>query len=275
MKVVTDNKHYNDIADAIREKTGTENTYTPAEMANGVNEVYEAGKAKEWNDFWDNYLEAYYSQSQNASYMFATKMWNDKTFKPNRDIVLYGYRNSNRMFYNTGITDLEAALQKQGVILDASQTRRADEMFYTSSITVVPELDLSEIGNGNTNHLNGLFGSCHDLHTVRKLKISDKYVVTIGTAFSGCTSLANIEFEGTIQTNASFSVCPLTVASLKSIITHLKDYSGTTSEYTYTVTFKTSAFAELEAEGATAEYNGTPCTWAELIGFLKWNLVKA
>ena len=62
---------------------------------------------------------------------------------------------------------------------------------------------------------------------------------------------------------------------MKNIIEHLKDYNGTTNEYKYTVTFKTSAFNVLEAEGATAEYNGTACTWAELIDNLKWNLVKA
>ena len=45
MKVVTDNKHYNDIADAIREKTETEKIYYPEEMASGVNEAFEAGQA--------------------------------------------------------------------------------------------------------------------------------------------------------------------------------------------------------------------------------------
>ena len=34
--VYTNNKHYQDIADAIREKNGTENTYTPAEMAEAI-----------------------------------------------------------------------------------------------------------------------------------------------------------------------------------------------------------------------------------------------
>lgn len=34
--VYTNSKYYHDIADAIREKNGTENTYTPAEMANAI-----------------------------------------------------------------------------------------------------------------------------------------------------------------------------------------------------------------------------------------------
>lgn len=34
--VYTNNKHYQDIADAIREKNGTENTYTPGQMAEAI-----------------------------------------------------------------------------------------------------------------------------------------------------------------------------------------------------------------------------------------------
>ncbi len=43
--VVTDNKHYQNIAHKIREKTGSARGYSSADMAEGVNEVYQAGKA--------------------------------------------------------------------------------------------------------------------------------------------------------------------------------------------------------------------------------------
>jgi hypothetical protein len=52
----------------------------------------------------------------------------------------------------------------------------------------------------------------------------------------------------------------------------LKDYSGTSNENVYTITFSTDCKTALEAEGATAEYNGQPCTWTELIAYKKWNL---
>lgn len=68
----------------------------------------------------------------------------------------------------------------------------------------------------------------------------------------------------------SFSYSPLTVESMKSIITALKDYSGTTSEYTYKITFSSACVTALEAEGATAEYNGEACTWTDLIENKKW-----
>ena len=42
-KIITDNQYYIDIADTIREKTNSEDTYQPADMAEGVQKVYDAG----------------------------------------------------------------------------------------------------------------------------------------------------------------------------------------------------------------------------------------
>ena len=42
--VTTDNKHYSDIAEKLREKIGTDATYKPEEMPSGIDNVYEAGK---------------------------------------------------------------------------------------------------------------------------------------------------------------------------------------------------------------------------------------
>ena len=96
----------------------------------------------------------------------------------------------------------------------------------------------------------------------------------VKTAFSNTTELKNLTVTGTIGKNFDISDSPLTAESFKSIITALKDFTGA-NEYSCTLTVKSSAFGKLETEGATAEYNGTPCTWAELIGFKKWNLTKA
>jgi hypothetical protein len=114
------------------------------------------------------------------------------------------------------------------------------------------------------------------LISVELIKLGDNRTSDFNAAFNGCSALKEIRFDGVIPNTLSIGECPLSVASLKDIIEHLKDYAeNTANHYKYTVTFKTSAFNALEAEGATAEYNGTACTWAELIGYKKWNLVKA
>lgn len=117
------------------------------------------------------------------------------------------------------------------------------------------------------------FRDCEELETIEVIRMCEGSGASTNVLFLNCKSLKNVTFEGVIPITIGFADCPLTVKSIKSIIEHLKDYSGTTSEFAYTVTFKSTAFAALEAEGATAEYNGVACTWAELIDNKKWNLV--
>jgi hypothetical protein len=56
---------------------------------------------------------------------------------------------------------------------------------------------------------------------------------------------------------------------MKSIITHLKNYSGTASEYTYSLTLTSACKTALEAEGTTSP-NGN--LWTEYVSDLGWNL---
>lgn len=148
--------------------------------------------------------------------------------------IRIGSTNTN-MYYSSGITDTK-------VSLDAS-ARTLNYTFRDSAIVTIPEL----IVNESTD---------------------------INQGFTNATALKNISITGTIGTNFKISWCPLSVDSIKSIITALKDYTGI-SEYNCTLTVKKSAFGTLEAEGATAEYNGVACTWAELIDNKKWNLTLA
>ena len=120
------------------------------------------------------------------------------------------------------------------------------------------------------------FLSAKHLKSIELIKLGDNRTSDFNATFNGCSVLEEIRFDGVIPNSIDFSPCPLSVASLKNIIEHLKDYAeNTANHYKYTVTFKTSAFDVLEAEGATAEYNGVACTWVELIDNKKWNLVKA
>lgn len=96
----------------------------------------------------------------------------------------------------------------------------------------------------------------------------------VQSAFSNMSALENLTITGTIGNSFNIGDSPLSVTSLKGLITALKDFSGG-SEYSCTVTLNSSAFSKLEAEGNTAEYNGVACTWAELVDNKKWNLVKA
>lgn len=264
MKVVTDNKHYNNIAAAIREKTATENKYKPEEMASGVNEVYEAGKKAEHNEFWNAFYDPY---GENNG-LFSCSGWNVNTFYPKKDFDVgaecFRRHNVNRTPY-----DLAKRLQDCGVkMLKVSPT----QTFQSCYTTTLPILDMSAYPS---TRIDRTFMGAKHLKSIELIKLGNNRTSDFNATFNACSKLEEIRFDGVIPNTLSIGECPLSVASLKNIIEHLKDYNGTANEYKYTVTFKTSAFNALEAEGATAEYNGTACTWAELIGFKKWNLVKA
>lgn len=249
------------IADNIREKLGTEDSYSPDDMASGVNEVYEAGDYNARLTVTKNISRG--GKRTDYERAFIQTIWDDFEF-------IEGYIkpiNANNMFYN-----YVGAKVPKGI--DFSKVTSAEYCFcWSSTIKIIPDLGIPA-----NVPLSRFVQHCSALETIEILRLTENTV--INNPFQNCTSLKNITFEGVIGGSINFSQSPLTVESMKSIITHLKDYSGTTSEFTYTVTFKASAFEALEAEGSTAEYtdaegNTTLITWAEYIDNLKWNLVKA
>ena len=171
----------------------------------------------------------------NWQYAFAyANCWTDETYNPIYPIKVS--TSHDNMYYNATITDT-----KVPIIVTHSNLKW---MFRESTIVTIPELNLSA---------------------------STK---TFTDPFDGATKLKNITVTGTIAGSIKFSSCPLSVASIKSIISCLKDFTGG-SEYSCTLTLKSSAFSSVKSEGATAEYNGVACTWEELVDNKKWNLTLA
>jgi predicted 3-demethylubiquinone-9 3-methyltransferase (glyoxalase superfamily) len=130
-------------------------------------------------------------------------------------------------------------------------------------------------------------GSAMNLHTVRLLDVDE----TAGDiTFTNCTSLQNITITGVIPKNVNAQHSPLTPTSFKSVVKHLKNYLGTSSEYAYTLTVKTSAWEALVSAGCTDEdfawieetfgiskslWEEFGFTWTDIVGYLRWNLVLA
>lgn len=223
------------IADAIRDKTGGSEALTLDDMASGVNEVYEAGKLAEQREFWEKFQQG--GKRTEYRHAFQSNTFTDDFYNPIYPITI-GSSDAN-VFYKTELTDTKV------------------KVFYP---------------NRSSTSIYGIQAPANcfsesKLVTIRELEISE--AINCSGGFAHMAYLENIKIGGTIGRAFAIAESPLTAESLKSIITHLKDYSGTDREYTYTVTFKTSAFEALEAEGSTSP-NGN--TWAEYIDDLKWNL---
>lgn len=113
------------------------------------------------------------------------------------------------------------------------------------------------------------FAYCKRLHTIAVLRVNED--TKFNGAFRECDALKNITIDGTIaQDGLSFNWSPLTAESLKSVIMHLKDLTGTANEHKFTIQFSSDSWDVLDALHATAPGG---VTWREYVqNVLKWNI---
>ena len=95
------------------------------------------------------------------------------------------------------------------------------------------------------------------LKTVELLILKDDGSQTQGSnrPFADCSSLENLNIQGTLGFSVSLEWCPLSLDSLHSLLNALKDYSGTTT--TRTLTLHADAKAKLsDSDKALATQKG-------------------
>lgn len=125
--------------------------------------------------------------------------------------------------------------------------------------TVIPALDTRK-GTSFTSFAN----SSVSIETIRKVCVTN--ATSLSSMFTYCIGLKNITFEGSINLSLSFSHSPLSVKSMKNIISCLKDYSGTSESGVNKLTFSEECWATLEADST----HSTGSTWREYVNSLGW-----
>lgn len=212
------------------------------DIAKNVELVFEAGQKSEYDRFWDEFQD----YGNRRDYDSAFINWNDETFKPKYDIIVKGWCSS--LFRKSSITDLKGILEKQGVRLDTSENQALIQSFQDSSITHIPEINVTKSTNNNY------------LFSTGSILTIDKFIVVETTSYTNstfwCKNLESVIFEGVIgQNGLDLSRCTkLSHESLMSIKRALK--SGVSG---LTVTFSTkhkedgkltdSDIAEISAKG--------------------------
>ena len=224
----------------------------------GLEEGFDNGKAvgiqTEYDRFWDAYELACIRNGPGYQCAFGGPGWNDDTFWPKRDIYPGGGYSVNRMFAQSRITDLAQRLKECGVVLDTSRAQYFDDVFNQSYITHIPVMDCSKAIS-----LSMTFSRMHAAHTIDKIIINE--ATTFPNTFIASSVLTNITFEGIIGQDINFSWSPLSVASMKSVITHLKNYSGTADAGKKTVKFTDACWVALEADSTAPDGN----TWRDYV----------
>ncbi len=251
--VKTDDKYYKDIADRIRglsiNSSSRNAQYKPSEMSDSVERLaleyaslgdkngYERGK--------EEGIAQGIEQGKQAEY---DAFWD--AFQINGNKRYYNYA-----FAYEGWTD--ANYNPKYPIYCSNSSSAAGNNIFRSSLITDTKVPVTIEGNGQ-----GAFYTC-------SMRIIRKLIVTENTSYSNmfyATPIEEITIEGVIGRTFECASSVLSVASAKSIISHLKNYMGTDNEYTYSVKLNAGVWAALETNGTAP--NGM--TWAEYVSSLGW-----
>ena len=211
-----------------------------------IADVYNKGAQSEYDAFWDEFQQN--GELTFYGYAFAGYGWTKENFKPKYPIVTIAQPNrTNAMFNYSRITEIMIPLY-----------------FYdtTSNSTFASCTNLIKIGDDTGGGIwqtrnrtdSGNFSSCSKLEEIRYIDYNEKgeYI------------------PAEIGKSHSFSPCKvLSMASCKNIISHLVDYSGTSEEGAYTITFNSAVKTQLQA---LEELAPSGSTWVDEISNRGWNL---
>ncbi len=242
--VTTDDKHYRDIAEALRIPVGATDKIKPEEMAerigkvgeqlyhmgestgygigynDGKDEGVEEGAKAEYDRFWDAFQEN--GNRTNYRYAFYGSSWNDSAFTPKYPIKCSGV---------------------------------AQDAFYTSCITDT-KVDIYFLAGVTTSRTF----ATGTLKTIRRLVVDESVVFT--NTFLNATALETLYVDGIIGQNG-FNVQYATRLSRDSIVSIINALSSTTSGLT--VTFSKTAVNKAFEQLAGANDGANGAEWQDLI----------
>ena len=186
------------IKSAIEEKGVEVGNGTIDTYAEKINEISVGSGGIDYDTFWDNYQDN--GNRTRYGSAFYGEGWNDTTFKPKYPIIISGDSSVDyaSVFSYGGMTEINVDIS-----IDA------------------PSLQLA-------------FNQNRSIVTIKKI-ILLRDDVSFDRTFVNATNLESITFEGVISKNIGFpSSSKLSNASIQSIIDHLADLTGGTTQ---TLTF--------------------------------------
>jgi hypothetical protein len=231
-------------------------TNNVARAKTDYDDVYEAGKKSQYDEFWDRYQDS--GLRTDYKYGFAGNGWKVQNFRPKYNIVI---ANGTSTFQQCKVNaSLKEIVEQLGISFSIT-TSSVTNMFVDSEFTELPEIDLSR-----ATYPASTFQSMKSLHTL-PIILPTAQKVNWNKTFNVCTELVNLSLTGKIYNrdgnalNLSWSK-KLSKASIINVIECL-DESVVDQYITLSLTavnkaFETSAGA---ADGSTsAEWNALIAT---------------
>lgn len=220
-----------DIANAIREKNGTETKYLPGEMGRAVRDIQNGG---------ENPLE-YAVRCSN--------LYGKAVFPENTRLVLDLPNVGN--VYSDGSYSFANMFDGATGILEVIISGNINNNFleFTGMFLQCKTIEIVDLTNINITHIsrsNNAFSQASKLKEIRGfLNLYD--TTNVSSMFSGCTSLEEVRFvEKSIKLSLSFQTSPLlSDETIQSVINGLADLTGKTAQ---TLTFHADVKTKLTEE---------------------------
>ena len=220
----------------IREKTNETEPIKSGELADKVDEVYEAGKQAEHKAVWDAIQD--YGRRFNYNNAFTGYGLMGDIFYPTYDLKP---TQANSMFNCMGDTvaiggrntriDFTQRFIDCGIEFDLSNCTRAQDIFYFCKVaTRLPKLDLTKIEADA--YARRLVYQCSNLTKIDEIVVPSTLTPT--NWFDYCTALTDLTISGTIGKNG-FNVMWSTKLSKSSILSILKACNISVSAVTITL----------------------------------------
>lgn len=243
------------IADSIREKTGETDTITIDEIPNKMNEVFEAGKKSQYDEFWDSFQ----TNGNRDRYIcaFAGAGWDNNSLKPkylvkpsnDQFAIMQIFMYCNWTGGNNNPIDFSLIADK----FDFSQCTVARSAFQCAYMdNIYADFSNCTTLSDTFNHSNGGRTRNVTLKVSEKTKFSNTFAYGAGSyvTFTDDSVIGQNGLNLTRWTGMQHD-------NLMSVINALKDYSTDTSGTSWVVTFGTTNLAKLtDAEKAIATQKG-------------------
>lgn len=213
-----------------------------SELVTRINDVYDAGKQIENQEFWINFLSGL--NQEECRYAMAGGGWNDNSFNPNVSFTAAQGSNLGGFFYYSAIEDLAGILERNNVVWDFSGALNVSNFAYNSHIVNFPLLDISDA----TDITRAFYGLKGDNITL-PIRLNDDGSQVFSSTFNGSTGIVNLTIYGTIGQNG-FNVSPCINLSKDSWISIINTLSSTTTGLSITGSLASVQKAFETVEGA-------------------------
>ena len=286
--VITDDKHYSDIAAKIRERAESDAVYKPSEMAagieavhakayenghtdgyaegnligseegynNGYNNGYNAGTADGVQSEYDRFWDAFQDFGSRTDYAWAFRRWNTEYIRPKYKVQNITLK-SESFFQYSAVKKIEAEyFDFTGIDSITGQSSGAAYAMFNAcrQLEEIEDLNIPE------GAYYGTWYNCVSLKKIAVVRCAAGKAFTI--AFQNCEALEDVTFTGTMSTNGlDLQYSPkLSRASIESVIdvlsTSVSGRTVTLSADAVNAAFETSEGAN---DGVSSE------AWATLI----------